>query len=871
MGLRGTGLREWGEVAAACAGGAGALAAAEEVDVAFNSLASLMGVEACANLRRLDVRFNRLPSQAALVEPLRRCPHLQELHMTQCGPWARKGMLHLDLFALLPALNSLNGVPNPSPLTDQQWRAQRFLQRLFGILPHGVSEVDLNGCSISGEEFPMVLRALSHLPVRKLWMQMNPCSGMPGYRACLVDQLPRLCELDGAPVKPDERMNAARVLRSMNAKTKTAIRGVAWQTEYRGSSRRHSAPVIARLPSVEAVPPGSGTGRDEQGSVPVGGGAATRGTGGAGRALCHVQSAPPGAAAGVASLVQMSSTILHSVESSGLFESPGASRLESHTGLGLPCESRGSPSLAGSTGGALCPRGAVTGLGTPPVNSPQASRPASRVLGSRLHEVASKALQEDIADFLAADPVAETLKMNVENPGLLKSVEVAPTAAITGSLTMKLEILLNYLQVFWLIYNWDVRWPTLWVEIYSNFDFTRIVLTAIPSLAFSGSAGGSAAAFYCLIFFPALCWVVFLWNQEDCTCLQEMNFRPLERLCWKLAGQSWEMFRRRAALFGITATYLPLARLIIMSFVPDKIVEVSASPVALQNGTAPEVLAAAVSEGAVGAAATTHMALSTSTGRQVLAGLGIVAYIVATPLIFVALVQKGTKEATAAHDIQAIETDIAQLTKQLLKSCEDGDYHIATRTTEKVKKRRRAHELMYARSVREYCKPQGYLYQDYREHMKFFKCAVLLEKLLLLALTVGIGYAGTTMPQLRLVQTSLGCLCVLSGAVVVVAKRPFQAPAENILESVLRSVNFVNAAVALLLAIVQETASEPRAGSVADTIVAGALICLNVSALGFCLGELSATPWMTRVAKTNIDRLKQDNIAERIEVVTAAV
>jgi hypothetical protein len=560
----------------------------------------------------------------------------------------------------------------------------------------------------------------------------------------------------------------------------------------------------------------------------------------------------------------MSSTIMLSVESTGLFESPRVGRPESHPGL--PSE-RGSPGFAGSAGGALCSGGAGLGAGTPPVSSPQNSRPTSRVLGSRLHEVASKALQDDIADFLAADPVAETLKMNVENPGLLKSVEVAPTAAITGSLTMKLEILLNYLQVFWLIYNWDVRWPTLWVEIYSNFDFTRIVLTAIPSLTFSGSAGGSAAAFYCLIFFPALCWVVFLWNQEDCTCLQGMNFQPLERLCWKLAGQSWEMFRRRAALFGITATYLPLARLIIMSFVPDKIVEVSAPPVAPQNVTAPEVLAAAVSEAAV----STHMALSTSTGRQVLAGLGIVAYIVATPLIFVALVHKGTKEATAAHDIQAIETDIAQLRKELLKSCEDGDYHIATRTTEKVKKRRRAHELMYARSVREYCKPQGYLYQDYREHMKFFKCAVLLEKLLLLALTVGIGYAGTTMPQLRLVQTSLGCLCVLSGAVVVVAKRPFQAPAENILESTLRSVNFVNAAVALLLAVVQESASEPRAGSVADTIVAGALICLNVSALGFCLGELSATPWMTKVAKTNIDRLKQDNIAERIEVVTAAV
>ena len=845
------GLRDWAEVARRLP--VGTLAGAERVDVAYNSLASLMGVEECAGLRSLDVRFNRLPSQAALVEPLRRCPLLQELQMTQCGPWARRGMLHLDLFALLPALNSINGVPNPAPLTDQQWRAQRFLQRLFGVLPNGVSEVDLNGCEISGEEFPLVLRALSHLPVRKLWMQMNPCAGMPGYRACLIDKLPRLCELDGASVKPDERVNAVRVLRSMNAKTKTAIRGVAWHTEYKGSSRRHSEPVIARPPSLEPV--GEATRSpiiaNTTHAAAMGGEVGVSGR--ERRMIHHVQSAP-GTSAGVASLLQMSSTIMLSVESSGLLDSPGMSRTESAS---FPSDKlRAVPSLAGSASRALCVGAGVVGQDHP-ASSPQQSRPPSRVL--RMHEVASKALQDDIADFLAEDPVAETLKMNVENPGLLKSVEVAPTTAITGSVTMKLEILLNYLQVFWLIYNWDVRWPRLWVEIYSNFDFTRVVLTAIPSLAFSGTAGGSAAAFYCLIFFPALCWFVFLWNQEDCSCLQSLNFQPLERLCWKLAGQSWEMFRRRAALFGITATYLPLARLIIMSFVPDKIVEVLAAPNPVAVPGTAEVAVAATE---MAAEVSTRMEISASTGRQVLAGLGIVAYVVATPLIFMALVRKGTKEATAAHDIKAIESDIAQLTKELLQSCEDGDYHIATQTTEKVKKRRRAHELMYARSVREYCKPQGYLYQDYREHMKYFKCVVLLEKLILLALTVGIGYAGTTMPQLRLVQTSLGSICVLTGAVVVVVKRPFQAPAENILESVLRSVNLVNAAVALLLAVVQETNSEPREGSVADTIVAGALICLNVSALGFCLGELFATPWMTRVAKTNIDRLKQDNISE---------
>ena len=44
---------------------------------------------------------------------------------------------------------------------------------------------------------------------------------------------------------------------------------------------------------------------------------------------------------------------------------------------------------------------------------------------------------------------------------------------------------------------------------------------------------------------------------------------------------------------------------------------------------------------------------------------------------------------------------------------------------------------------------------------------------------------------------------------------------------------------------------------ISGSITAGLLVCLNASALAFCLGETLATPWMRRVAKAQTDRLRQ--------------
>ena len=59
----------------------------------------------------------------------------------------------------------------------------------------------------------MVLRALSFLPVKRLHLLHNPCSAVRAYRFCVIQQLPGLEALDGAPVRtsppPDDDARAA--------------------------------------------------------------------------------------------------------------------------------------------------------------------------------------------------------------------------------------------------------------------------------------------------------------------------------------------------------------------------------------------------------------------------------------------------------------------------------------------------------------------------------------------------------------------------------------------------------------------------------------------------------------------------------------
>ena len=147
------------------------------VDVSFNALKSIEGLQVLSAMRFLDIRCNSVPSSRALLPVLQKCDELRHLRMKACGRWAKEPKIYAaDVCREVPALQTVDGVKNACQLSEQQKRAQRFLSRVFGVGPNQIADLDLNGKEICGEDFACVLRALSHLPVLRLQMQDNPAS-----------------------------------------------------------------------------------------------------------------------------------------------------------------------------------------------------------------------------------------------------------------------------------------------------------------------------------------------------------------------------------------------------------------------------------------------------------------------------------------------------------------------------------------------------------------------------------------------------------------------------------------------------------------------------------------------------------------------
>ena len=51
---------------------------------------------------------------------------------------------------------------------------------------------------------------------------------------------------------------------------------------------------------------------------------------------------------------------------------------------------------------------------------------------------------------------------NADMPQMLKCLENAPMQAIAGRIWSKLEVLLNFLQIYRLIFVSNVPWPPMW-------------------------------------------------------------------------------------------------------------------------------------------------------------------------------------------------------------------------------------------------------------------------------------------------------------------------------------------------------------------------------------------------------------------------
>ena len=130
-----------------------------KVDVSFNALKCLEGLQGLTSMKFLDVRCNSIPSLRALVPILQKCDELRHLRMKVCGRWAKDPKVYMaDVCREVPALETVDGLKNTSLLSEQQKRAQRFLNRVFGIGPNQIADLDLNGKEICGEDFACVLR-----------------------------------------------------------------------------------------------------------------------------------------------------------------------------------------------------------------------------------------------------------------------------------------------------------------------------------------------------------------------------------------------------------------------------------------------------------------------------------------------------------------------------------------------------------------------------------------------------------------------------------------------------------------------------------------------------------------------------------------
>ncbi len=369
-----------------------------KVDVSFNSLKCLDGLATLKSMRYLDIRCNGIPSMQALVPVLQKCNGLRHLRMKVCGRWARDPKFYMnDICREVPALQTVDGIKNNSVLSEQQQRAQRFLDRVFGIGPNEIADVNLNGKEICGEDFACVLRALSHLPVLRLQMQDNPASQVRGYRCYVVSMVKSLKVLDGQPVSSDERVNATREVSRMSKEVASVHQEV--------DKQRVMHQMLIKSPILpESTSNGTSSYRD---------------------------------------IYQNSSFVIKE--------------------LNVDIQQRNQ----------LTPFSAVTPSTTSPIaprklsfseNSMKtASLPRPGTKGKiNLMLVASKPLREDIVEFLEDDKTGATLVKNLDMPEIFKGLENAPIQAVSGRVWSKLEILVNYLQIYRLIFRFSIPWPAIW-------------------------------------------------------------------------------------------------------------------------------------------------------------------------------------------------------------------------------------------------------------------------------------------------------------------------------------------------------------------------------------------------------------------------
>lgn len=237
----------------------------------------------------------------------------------------------------------------------------------------------------------------------------------------------------------------------------------------------------------------------------------------------------------------------------------------------------------------------------------------------------------------------------------------------------------------------------------SEADMTTWLLHSVPSLLFGGtgemSANKGMIIFVCFLLLP----VLFL-GLYSARFLDYLVPERLDRMLVRFTGHSWKMLRKRAALFGITVSYLPLANTMLSILTPAHDKNHAVVIAGLPSIPWP-------SEPSNPFTMSEHWPM-------IVAGVACALYILGIPLTCGYLITKGAKEAGTAHDVDEAKKQIADMKRKL---ADESFASYVPEISACIAERERAHGLLYAKAVREYHKAQTYLYEDYHEKAKFYK------------------------------------------------------------------------------------------------------------------------------------------------------
>ncbi|KAJ5080249.1 leucine rich repeat protein [Anaeramoeba ignava] len=194
------------------------------LSLGYNKITNLngQGLEYLHKLRVLDLRNNQISVFADAIQIIQEISTLRRLYLQNCTGRSdtQKPEAYIkDVCMTLRGLEMLDGISNPYPLQPEHWEELSKLMKITnGKIgnPHKITVLDLSNKKFASNLFEPVLSSLSVLPIKDLIMKDNPWENVPHYWFKIVYAIKSLQSLDGVAISIAQRDNAINHLARLN-------------------------------------------------------------------------------------------------------------------------------------------------------------------------------------------------------------------------------------------------------------------------------------------------------------------------------------------------------------------------------------------------------------------------------------------------------------------------------------------------------------------------------------------------------------------------------------------------------------------------------------------------------------------------------